>query len=593
MNTTQKTFKLFWQHAWQYPKYVIGLLVMTPIGLLTFRLVPPLIAAHVLQRLAQEDYTHGDVWGSFGQTIIFYSIMTILGGVLAYRIIIFLIWKLEAYVLRDIYRTMFDHYMKLSSSFHANSFGGSLVSRTSKLAGSYIRLADTFFFQFYPLIISLLFVAAVLYSRVPLFVWSLLIFAVLFIIFTIILSRRVRDLSALEANSQNKVTGNLADAITNVLAIKSFSAAQAEKTRFGHATEHTRHRTGDVMWASTKRDFFAAFVTTTLLVMALVVSIIAVVVYKTDVASVFLMLTYAAFLSDQLWTFSSTTLRNFNRAIGDAQEAVLTLEEKPEVADPIHPETSKITIGSVEFQNVSFDHESDQSNEESLFQDFNLKIQAGEKIGLIGRSGGGKTTLTKLLMRFMDIDDGQILVDGQNIAQLKQDDLRQSMTYVPQEPLLFHRSLSENIRYGNPHAQDEDVVNVARLSHAHEFIEKLPQGYETLVGERGVKLSGGQKQRVAIARAMIKDAPILLLDEATSALDSESEKLIQDALWKLMEGKTAIVIAHRLSTVQKMDRILVLENGKIVEEGTHTNLLKNGGIYSELWKHQSGGFLED
>jgi len=196
-------------------------------------------------------------------------------------------------------------------------------------------------------------------------------------------------------------------------------------------------------------------------------------------------------------------------------------------------------------------------------------------------------------MRFMDIQSGAITIDDQDISKIRQKDLRQALTSVPQDPLLFHRSISENIRYGNPEASLDEVKHVAKLAHAHDFISKLPHGYNTLVGERGVKLSGGQRQRVAIARAMLKPSPILILDEATSALDSESEKLIQDALWKLMEGRTSIVIAHRLSTIQHMDRIIVMEDGKIVEDDTHANLLKKNGLYARLWKHQSGGFLDE
>ena len=193
----------------------------------------------------------------------------------------------------------------------------------------------------------------------------------------------------------------------------------------------------------------------------------------------------------------------------------------------------------------------------------------------------------------MDIESGQILIDGQDIANVSQRSLRQHIGYVPQDPLLFHRSLIENIRYGRPEASDKEVIAVAKLAHADDFIVSLPKGYETLVGERGIKLSGGQRQRVAIARAMLKNAPILVLDEATSALDSESEALIQDALWKLMENRTALVIAHRLSTIQKMDRIIVLEDGKVTEEGSHKDLLQLEGTYARLWAHQSGGFLED
>jgi ATP-binding cassette subfamily B protein len=222
-----------------------------------------------------------------------------------------------------------------------------------------------------------------------------------------------------------------------------------------------------------------------------------------------------------------------------------------------------------------------------------LHIKPGEKIGLVGPSGGGKSTLTRLLLRFEELTTGTITIDGQNIAEITQASLREAISYVPQEPLLFHRPILENIAYGRPTATPAEVRAAAKAAHAADFIKDLPHGYDTIVGERGVKLSGGQRQRIAIARAILKDAPLLILDEATSALDSESEVLIQDALWKLMQKRTAIVIAHRLSTIQKMDRILVLEDGAIVEEGTHKQLLKLGGTYARLWGHQSGGFLEN
>jgi ATP-binding cassette subfamily B protein len=239
---------------------------------------------------------------------------------------------------------------------------------------------------------------------------------------------------------------------------------------------------------------------------------------------------------------------------------------------------------------VVFTH--DGAND-ALFNGLSLQINPGEKVGLVGHSGSGKTTFTRLLLRFSDIDAGEITIDDQNIARITQDDLHASIAYVPQEPLLFHRSIAENIRYGDISASDSTIRKVAKLAHADDFVKDLPQGYDTLVGERGVKLSGGQRQRIAIARAMIKQAPVLVLDEATAALDSESEALIQDALWKLMEDRTAIVIAHRLSTIQHMDRIIVMSNGEIVEEGSHKELLKAKGAYAKLWARQSGGFIED
>jgi ATP-binding cassette subfamily B protein len=292
-----------------------------------------------------------------------------------------------------------------------------------------------------------------------------------------------------------------------------------------------------------------------------------------------------------LFSFGNNYLRTYNRALGDASDMIEILGITPEILDPKEPEQVRIDRGDIRFKAVTFQHD---GSDDALFTGLNLHIKPGEKVGLVGHSGSGKTTLTRLLLRFSDIQDGEILIDGQNIAKITQDDLRRHIAYVPQEPLLFHRSIAENIAYGSPEASQESIAAVAKMASADGFIATLPQGYETLVGERGVKLSGGQRQRIAIARAMLKNAPILALDEATSALDSESEMLIQKALWKLMEGRTAIVIAHRLSTIQKMDRIIVLEDGRVVEEGSHKELVaRQHGTYAKLWAHQSGGFIEE
>jgi ATP-binding cassette subfamily B protein len=313
-----------------------------------------------------------------------------------------------------------------------------------------------------------------------------------------------------------------------------------------------------------------------------------VVSFNAEIGTVFLVLSFTTNMTIRLWDFAQRTLRNVNKALGDAEEATEMLYRTPLITDPTNPERLPRDKGIIAIKNMSFAHD-----KLPLFENISLTIQQGEKIGLVGHSGSGKTTLTKLLLRFKDVNDGTIEINGVDIRKVTQNDLRDVIAYVPQEPLLFHRSLAENIAYGKLHATKNEIISAAKKAHAHTFIEQLAEGYDTLVGERGVKLSGGQKQRIAIARAMLKDAPILLLDEATSALDSESELAIQDALWKLMKDKTAIVIAHRLSTIQKMDRIIVLENGKIIEEGTHTQLLKKKGHYAKLWQHQSGGFLQE
>jgi ATP-binding cassette, subfamily B, bacterial len=576
----------------RYPHLLFGMLISHPFAILFLRFLPALIVADILRRLSEQDFTKGDLWGSFGSSMIWVILLEALGGIVLWRVVVYFNWKLEGYILRDINRKVFDHLLRLSASFHANHFGGSLVSQTSKLASSYVGFTDTTLFQVLGLFWALAFASILLVGRAPLFVILLISFTVLYIVCAVAITRKVRRLNALEADASNEQTGQLADAISNVMAIKGFAASKAENHRFDAISEKTRQALMKVMWASLKREAIFGSIGTAINAVSLVLAVASIVLFEADIATVFLVLSYTGDILQRLWEFSTQALRTYNRVFGDAQAMTEILAISPSITDPAHPEKSRITKGAIELKDMSFTHP-DSRDDTSLFTNLNLRIKPGEKIGLIGRSGSGKTTLTRLLLRFSDIDGGEILIDGQNIAHITQDDLRRNIAYVPQEPLLFHRSIQENIAYGNPAAGEKKIVEAAHKAHAWEFIEKLPQGLDTLVGERGVKLSGGQRQRIVIARAILKDAPILVLDEATSALDSESEKLIQAALWELMKNRTAIVIAHRLSTIQKMDRILVLDDGTIVEQGTHAELIKQNGTYAQLWAHQSGGFIED
>jgi ATP-binding cassette subfamily B protein len=587
---TYKTLSFYLRTIWCYPRYVIGLMVVIPLTALVSNMLPPLILANVLSRLAAHDYTPHDVWGSFGPNLVAYAVLVLFGSVVMWRIIDYMVWKLEGATLRDIANTVFKHLMNQSSDFHANHFGGSLVSQTNKLMGAYIRLADTTWFQVLPMLWSIIFVAIILSKRAPLYVVVLIAFCVIYISSAFYFSNRMRKLGAHHANAESKQTGFLADAITNVMAIKSFARNDYEQERYREASNYTHSWLMRLLRASQLQMGYYSSMTSTIMAISLVVAVISVVTYDANIATVFLILSYTASIATQLFAFSVQSLRNYNRSFGDAADMITILGVEPAVQDPLSPEKAHINHGSISFKAVTFKHD---GSDEAIFDKLNLDITHGEKIGLVGHSGSGKTTFTRLLLRFSDIDSGSIEIDGQNIAHITQDDLHRNIAYVPQEPLLFHRSILENIAYGKPEASKRTIELAAQRAHATEFIKDLPKRYETLVGERGVKLSGGQRQRIAIARAMLKNAPILVLDEATSALDSESEVLIQDALWKLMEGRTAIVIAHRLSTVQHMDRIIVLDQGRIVEQGSHQELLHANGQYAKLWNHQSGGFIED
>jgi ATP-binding cassette subfamily B protein len=303
-----------------------------------------------------------------------------------------------------------------------------------------------------------------------------------------------------------------------------------------------------------------------------------------------MMFTYTYNLTMRFNYFNSM-MQRINRALGDAAEMTRVLDEPTLVADDANAKPLAVTEGRIDFENLRFRYP-DAPKDDYVFEDLNLHIPAGQRVGLVGRSGSGKTTLTKLLLRLDDVQEGRVLVDGQDVSHCTQQSLRRQVAYVPQVALLFHRSIRENIAYGKPDATDEEIRRAAEEANALEFIERLPDGFDTMVGERGVKLSGGQRQRVAIARAILVDAPILVLDEATSALDSESEALVQGALENLMRGRTSIVVAHRLSTVASLDRIVVLAHGEVVEDGTHHELVERGGEYASLWNRQTGGFLE-
>jgi ATP-binding cassette subfamily B protein len=591
-NKVRAVFSFYIRHYKAYPSLLAGVLFFVPVAVILNGILPSLVLANVIGRISQHNYVSHAVWQSFGPQLLLYMGL-LLGGMLAWRTVDYFAWRLEGRVTKDISEEVLDYMLRQSTDFHANNFSGSLVSNANKLHSSYIRLTDTSLFQVYPLLIGIISAAVILLSRAPLFVALLLAFSAFFIAASFQISKPVRKYGAETAANESRETGYLADAITNVVAIKSFARGSYERRRFAKATTATNRSLMRLAGASQKQMNSLGTISRLMSGVSLLMAVVGVLVFDINVATVFLIFTYTSTIADQLFSFGNQSLRNYNRSIGDTYEFIQTLSQEPAVTDPKKPEKSRIKQGAVSFSHVIFDHNNKNSRGNGLFNDFNLDINPGEKIGLVGHSGGGKTTLTKLILRFMDIDGGEILIDGQNIAHLAQDDLRGSITYVPQEPLLFHRTLAENISYGKPTASNKDIINAAKLAHAHDFIKDLHDKYDTLVGERGIKLSGGQRQRIAIARAMLKDAPILVLDEATSALDSESEKLIQEALWKLMEGRTAIVIAHRLSTIQKMDRIVVLEDGEIAEQGSHKGLLEKKGVYATLWAHQSGGFIEE
>jgi ATP-binding cassette subfamily B protein len=466
-----------------------------------------------------------------------------------------------------------------------------LVTRAGRFIKTFNDLFDSSLFVLLTLVVQIVGSVIILAGRSALLSLLFVCAALLLGGVTIFLSRFKTVHLRRAAEADSRVTGALADALTNMLAIKVFARDEHETKLFHAVTDDRRQllnkqmSVGEMIRAWRTLVIVLFHVTTAFLLIRLTER------GQISIGTILLVQLYLSNLVQNLWNINRIVER-LEEALADAAEMTEVILRKPRVQDVPGAAPLRVRDGAIAFDNMAFRYQ-DAEDGELLFEDLDLQIAPGQKVGLVGPSGGGKTTLTKLLLRFTDIDAGQITVDGQDIANVRQDDLRRAIAYVPQEPLLFHRSIRENIAYGDPTAGDKDIERAAKLAHADGFIRKLPQGYNTLVGERGVKLSGGEKQRVAIARAMLKKAPIVVLDEATSALDSKSEKAIVSALDNLMQNRTTIVIAHRLSTIRKLDRIVVLKDGKIAEDGPHATLLKQKGIYAELWQHQSGEFLPE
>ncbi len=479
------------------------------------------------------------------------------------------------------------HTLNHSHFYFSNRFSGSILTKFGNVIGGFGQIIPDFFWSilgnFTSFLVAFIFMLTVNVQVAGIF----LVLVAVMVVLNAKLSPEKRRLSRKHAAARTKLTGRTADVLSNVQAARQYVRLRQEildleelttKRKIEHErtwkySEKTRLVNSAILFAATSAMFY-----------------ILVESWQNGTATtgeLVLILTLVTQVAYNLTTIGKT-FDAFSQAFGEMEEGLQDILINHEITD--HPSAANLSVptGSITWQAVTFAYQ-----EEDIFKRLSLNIKPGERVGLVGPSGAGKSTFVSLLLRQHDIQYGQIMIDGQNIAQVTQDSLRQNIALVPQEPMLFHRTIRENILYGKPDATEEEMILAATRAQAHEFIDQLPEKYNTLVGERGVKLSGGQKQRVAIARAMLKEAPLLVLDEATSALDSESEVAIQAALEELMEGKTVIAVAHRLSTLRKMDRILVFENGQIIEDGSHDELAAGGGLYAKLWEHQAGGFLQD
>ncbi len=551
-------------------------------------LLEPVFIGQVVGALAEENFS----LEKLGWLVLAYVLMT---QVLA-RLLFVLGWKIESIfypLLTNHIRSQLGDYIKRHSyRYFQDDFAGRLSGKTIEMPqaimSTILDLTTAFLFT----LISLMFTFVLLFSVHWSFGVVAGIYAVVFSYTIFVKSPKLTRLSQTVAKTRNIMRGHFIDSISNILLVKSFARERYEQQRFKLDLDTVSRQDQDenlTFWTLGKWQHFNNAMLQTLTILLAAYGWHEKWLTVTDVATV---LPMVAVMASSAWWLLHVSGMFFTR-LGEIREGIADLNKPIEIADKPNAQALRITAPTIEFRDITFAYPG-----RPVFENFSLSIPAQQKIGFVGPSGAGKSTLAQLLMRFHDLQQGQILIDGQSVSDVTQTSLREEIAFIPQSSDLLHRTIRENISYGKLDATDEEIHRAAQLAHAHEFIPGLQdkdghRGYDSLVGERGVKLSGGQRQRIAIARAAMKKSPILLLDEATSALDSESERLIQESLQEMMKGRTVLVIAHRLSTIAHLDRLIIIDQGRIVEDGSHDELVAKGGLYARLWNLQSAGFLGD
>jgi ATP-binding cassette subfamily B protein len=507
---------------------------------------------------------------------------------LSWRVIQFINIKLGPRVENQITQEMFAYTEKNSFRYFQDNFAGTISNNISILANNTFEIITNVFPFLIRQSFQILLTLVIMFTVNPLFAYTFLVWVISFIVINLYYTQKITKLSNVLAKSHSVLSGKIIDSISASSSVRLFARESFEVHYLKKYLNNVANKFANKEWFSLKLSAFQG-ISISLFIAVLVFGLIHLRSHHlVSVGDFALILSLGLYVAEGVW-YLMEQIHRLNDLVGRCNQSLAMLLIPHEIVDTPNAKELIISKGKIEFDNVSFHYK----KENALFNNQSIIIPGGQRVGLVGFSGSGKTTFVNLIIRLFDLSSGEIRIDGQNIQHVTQDSLRENIGFIPQDPILFHRSLLENIRYGNIDASDEEVIIAAKKAHAHEFITLTSNGYHSLVGERGIKLSGGQRQRIAIARAILKNAPILILDEATSALDSVTEGYIQESLSLLMKDKTVIVIAHRLSTLLEMDRILVFDQGKIIEEGAHFDLIKQDGMYSLLWKKQVGGFLLD
>lgn len=584
-NNTKKTLKYFWQTGKLH--WISGLVVIITSVIATLAdVVNPLFYKNLFNSLIYATEPRTAAVGAALAALAFITIFSFVRW-FSWRLNSFFINHFESSVMARLADKCFHYLHRHSFSYFNNNFVGTLVKRVNWFTRAFESVFDQLVFNIIPLIVSIVAIVIVLGKDHMLLAVSMVVWSAVFISFNLLFSKFKLKYDIRRNELESASTGLLADTITNNSNVKLFNGYFREIKSFAAKNwelAKARKFTWDLgAWLDSIQGFLSV-------ILEIAVMYWAIIMWRDGritVGDLVLIQSYIFVIMERVWSFNKV-LRVIYENLSDAEEMTIVLDTPHEITDVPDAKELKVSEGKIEFKKVTFNY----NQTRTILKDFDLTIAPRERLAIIGPSGSGKTTIAKALLRMYDLAGGKILVDGQDIAKATQESLWANVSLVPQDPILFHRTLMENIRYGRPDATDEEVIVAAKAAHCHEFIQTLEKGYDTYVGERGIKLSGGERQRVAIARAILRDAPIMVLDEATSSLDSESEGLIQKAIDKLMENKTVIVIAHRLSTIRKMDRIIVVDRGNIIEEGDHDSLARaEGGIYKKLWELQAGGFV--